>query len=53
MQIGAVAASDYCFEGQFPAQLGKELCARPRCANNKRACGAYVYGVVDGQFFGE
>ena len=34
-------------------QFGKELCAQPRFANDKRACGAHVHGIVDAQFFGE
>jgi hypothetical protein len=38
---------------QLPAQFRKELCAQPRFANDKRACGAYLHGIVDAQFFGE
>src|ERR1700690_2555603 len=52
-QITALAESDGCFKRQLPAQLGKELCAQPRFANDKRACGAHVHGIVDAQFFGE
>ena len=49
----AVAESDCCFKRQLPAQFGKELCAQTRFANDKRACGAHVHGIVDAQFFGE
>src|SRR5439155_937286 len=42
-----------CFKRQLPAQLGKELCAQPRFANDKRACGAHVHGIIEAQFFGE
>jgi hypothetical protein len=31
----------------------QELCAQPRFANDKRACGTHVHGIVDAQFFGE
>jgi hypothetical protein len=52
-QIAAVAEGDCCFKRQLPAQLGKELCAQPRFANDKRACGAHIHGIVDAQFFGK
>src|SRR5215831_17746248 len=56
----SLVESDHCrrrkrslLQRQLPAQFGKELCAQLGFANDKRACGAHVHGIVDAQFFGE
>lgn len=49
-EIGGVAKGDFCFEGEFAAQISKELCAWAGLANDEGAGSADVHDIIGGEF---
>src|SRR5213078_1063961 len=45
-KITAVAQHDFRFERQLPEQFSTERCSRSRLANDKRAGGTHIHGIV-------